>query len=76
MAAQPQAMPQQGGQQQQGDPMQDWRQFAQAGKELAQKYPEATEGMTAILKQIQQIMVRVAGNPQQTPPNQPPPGGG
>lgn len=82
MAAQPQPMPQQsspdgGGQQQaQGDPMQEWRTWAQAGMELAKKYPESTEGMSMILKEIQKIMVRVAGNPQRTPAAQAPPSGG
>lgn len=76
------AVPQQGAQpgqdpQNQGqDAMNDFRTFAQAGTELAKKYPEATEGMTTILREIQKMMVRVAGNPQRTPQQQAPPQAG
>lgn len=73
--AQPQAQSQGQDQGNGQDPLQDWRQFAQMGNSLAQKYPEATESMVKILREIQQIMTKVAGNPQRTAPTQAPPNG-
>ena len=81
MATQAQPMPQQASQGQDqsqnqgqgGDSLQEWRQWAESGMRLARKYPEATEGMATIMREIQNIMTRVAGNPQRTPAAQAPP---
>lgn len=79
MATQAQPMPQQaspGAGQPNGDSMQEWRSWAEAGMQLARKYPEATEGMAMIMREVQKIMVRVSGNPQRTGAAQAPPMGG
>jgi len=63
------------GQDQGQDPLSEFRAFAEQGQKLAQKYPEATEGMVKILQEIKTMMTKVAANPQRTPPNQAPPNG-
>lgn len=62
-----------GGQEQQQDPLQEFRALAQQVQALAQKYPEAAEGSATILKSIQEMMVRVSGNAQRNPEKAAPP---
>ena len=75
MAAQPMPQPQQEQAGQGGDPMKDFRQFAEMANQLGKQYPEAAEPMAQILKLIQGAMVKVSTNGQRTPPQQPPPQG-
>ncbi len=75
---QPQQSPQSGSpdgkpQEQQSDPLQDFRKLAQDVQGLGTKYPEAAEGAAQMLKLIQGMMTRVAGNPQRTQEKQAPP---
>lgn len=59
--------------QQQGDPLEPFRNFAKLGMALGQQFPEAAQYMAEILRTIQKAMTAVAGNPQRTQEKQPPP---
>jgi hypothetical protein len=78
MAAGAQAQPQQqgGGQDQGGgDPMDKFRQLAQAAMAIGKEFPEAAEEMTAVVKALQGAMTKVSANPQRGAPQKAPPQG-
>jgi hypothetical protein len=63
----------QGQDQQSGDALEPFRNFAKLGMALGQQFPETAQYMAEALKQVQKAMTAVAGNGQRFQERQAPP---